>query len=581
MFDLLIKNGDIIDGTGANRRKADIGIKDGRITQIVSANGTSDAQKTIDATGHIVCPGFIDIHTHYDAQAFWDTTLSPSPLHGVTTVIAGNCGFTIAPLSGDKKDSEYLMRMLARVEGMPLNSLIAGVPWNWKSYGEFLDQIDGTLSINTGFMVGHSAIRRVVMGDDATKRESTKEELDEMLALMREGIEAGGLGLSSSWSRTHNDAEGDMVPSRFANEQELIALSEVCGDYEGTSIEFLPSLGIFEDWTLELMSTMSAKAGRQLNWNVMFAAASNIDECYKKLEAGTHAAERGGKVVALNVPMNLGIRLCFASGFGLDALPEWEQYMFIPIDEKIQLLKDPEKRKTLNDLAQQEGPLRGLANWDTKVIYDTVSPKNEKYKGRKIAEIAEEEKKSSWDALCDIAIEDRLQTSFGSPSVKESDEDWKARVGLWRDGRAIIGASDAGAHLDFLASFNYSTYVLGNAVREAKALPLEEAIHLMTSVQANLYGIKERGELHEGYHADILIFDENTIATEEITMRYDLPSNNDLDKSGRLYAGAKGIKNVICNGTIIVEDNDFVKEDKNQKSGKVLRSGVDTYTPSL
>lgn len=596
MFDLLIKNGDIVDGTGAKRQRADVGIKDGRIAQILptsnsNSNGTNGASngiadQTIDATGHIVSPGFIDVHTHYDAQAFWDTTLSPSPLHGVTTVISGNCGFTIAPLSDNPEDGEYLKRMLSRVEGMPLESLNIGVPWNWKSYGEYLDIIDNTLSINTGFMVGHSAIRRVVMGADATKRESTEEELAEMIALLREGIEAGGLGFSSTWSRTHNDAEGNMVPSRFANEQELIELCGVCGDYEGTSIEFLPNVGPFEDWTIELMSAMSAKAKRQLNWNIMFANAKNIDACYTKLEAGTHAAERGGKVVALTIPMNLGVRLCFANGFGLDALPGWEKYMFMPFDEKIQALKDPETRKILNDLAQSDdmkgNPLKAFAEWGTKIIYNTISPENEKYKGRIIQEIADEEGKSTWDTLCDIVVEDKLQTSFGTPNAKESNADWKARVELWRDGRAVIGASDAGAHLDFLASFNYTTYVLGNAVREAKALSVEEAIHLMTSVQANLYGIKERGELKEGYHADIVIFDENTVATEEVEMQYDLPSSDESNKSGRLFANAKGIKNVICNGAVITQDGEFSGAKKSaKKPGKVLRSGADTYTPNL
>ena len=460
MLDIVIKNGDVVDGTGAPRQKADVGIKYGKIVKI-APNIEDTTNKTIDATGKIVSPGFIDIHTHYDAQVFWDTTLTPSPLHGVTTVIGGNCGFTIAPLSENAEDGEYLMRMLARVEGMPLESLKTGVPWNWKSYGDYLASFDNTLAINAGFMVGHSAIRRVVMGEDATKRESTDEEMEAMLSLMNEGLEAGGMGFSSSWSRTHNDAEGNMVPSRYAAEEELIALSGVCSKYEGTSLEFLPNVGPFEDWNLEMMSSMSAAAGRQLNWNVMVANSSNIDGCYEKLRAGDHAKERGGKVVALTIPMNVEFRLCLASGFGLDALPEWEKHMFASIDEKIALLKDPEGRKMLNDLAQQDSPLKGLTNWDANVIFDTVSPENEQYNGRRLGEIAEEEGKTAWDALCDIAIEDDLLTSFGTPSAKESAEDWEARVGLWRDGRAVIGASDAGAHLDFLATFNYSTYLLG------------------------------------------------------------------------------------------------------------------------
>src|SRR5882762_10193680 len=222
MIDLAIRNGLVIDGTGAPGRHADVGIRDGRVVAV----GTVDdpAIRTIDASDLAVTPGFIDVHTHYDAQVFWDTTLSPSPLHGVTTVIGGNCGFTIAPLLPEHGD--YLMRMLARVEGMPLAALAEGVPWDWKTFGEYLDRIDGTLAPNAGFLVGHSTIRRVVMGERATKGEATDDDLDAMRALLDASLAAGGLGFSSSWARTHNDAAGDMVPSRYASEDEIV---ELCG----------------------------------------------------------------------------------------------------------------------------------------------------------------------------------------------------------------------------------------------------------------------------------------------------------------------------------------------------------------
>lgn len=575
MLDMLIRNGDVVDGTGAARRKANVGIKDGRI---VAINGIDEeAAQVIDAAGKIVAPGFVDIHTHYDAQAFWDPTLSPSPLHGVTTVIGGNCGFTIAPLGPDSStknpaDGEYLMRMLARVEGMPLEPLRDGVPWDWTTYGEFLDRMESTLSINAGFMVGHSALRRVVMGEESTKREATPEEMAELERLLRDGLEAGGLGFSSSWARTHNDADGAMVPSRYASRDELVALAGVCRDYEGTSLELIPCVGPFEDWALNLMADMSSAAGRQLNWNVMLVNSANYDDCVEKLHAGDVAREKGGKVVALTVPVNLGVRLCFASGFGLDALPEWETHMFGSKAEKIAMFKDPDRRRHLDELAQQPSPLRGLADWQSKVIYDTVSPENEQYRGRLVSEIAEEEGKSPWDALCDIVVADELQTSFGTPAAKESDEDWKARVDVIRDSRAVIGASDAGAHLDFLASFNYSTYLLGRGVREAGALGLEEAIQLMTDEQAQLYGISERGRLQEGWHADVIVFDEATVDSEEIRMNYDVPGG-----SGRLFAKAVGMDHVVCNGEEIVRNGEFTQA----RPGTVLRSGSHTYTPDI
>ncbi|MFQ3367334.1 MAG: N-acyl-D-aspartate/D-glutamate deacylase, partial [Candidatus Poriferisodalaceae bacterium] len=223
MLDLIIRNGTIVDGSGESRRIGDIGIKDGRIVAIDVVD--DEAKRTIDASGLIVAPGFVDVHTHFDAQVFWDTTLSPSPLHGVTTVIGGNCGFSIAPIAPEHGD--YLMRMLARVEGMPLSSLQEGVPWNWESFDEYLNAIEGTLMPNAGFLVGHSAIRRVVMGERSVSEPASDHDLAEMKKLLAQSIEAGGLGFSSSWAKTHNDADGESVPSRHATKEELVELCSV------------------------------------------------------------------------------------------------------------------------------------------------------------------------------------------------------------------------------------------------------------------------------------------------------------------------------------------------------------------
>src|SRR5215831_15763234 len=242
MLDLIIRGGTVVDGTGAPGRVADVGVDNGRITAIGAIDDT--AKRTIDATGKVVAPGFVDIHTHYDAQVFWDTTLSPSPLHGVTTVIGGNCGFSIAPLGPEH--GEYLMRMLARVEGMPLESLAQGVPWDWTTTAEYLDRLDNRLAVNAGFLVGHSAIRRVVMGEDATRRHASPGEQYEMERLLAEGLTAGGMGFSSSWATTHNDDEGDAVPSRHASMDELLSLCKVVAAHPGTTLEFIPTIGLFE-----------------------------------------------------------------------------------------------------------------------------------------------------------------------------------------------------------------------------------------------------------------------------------------------------------------------------------------------
>ena len=362
MFDLLIRGAQVIDGTGNNRFTGDVGVVGDRIQEIGSLNGATAAE-TIEAEGKVLTPGFVDVHTHLDAQIFWDETLSPSPLHGVTSVIGGNCGFTIAPLGADPEVGEYLMRMLSRVEGMPLQCLQEGVPWNWKSTSEYFDAIGDNLSINAGFKVGHSALRRVVMGTASTERESSSEELIAMQELLREGLEAGGIGFSSSWSRTHNDPFGKKVPSRYASREEMIALCSVLSEFEGTSLEFIPSLGPFEPWAMELMSDMSVAANSPLNWNVLNINARTLEAGKAKLEAGDVASAHGGKVVALTVPMTLALHLNFLGGFVLDALPEWENFILLPKEDKLAALRDPDTRKALDENAQQDGPLRNVAHW--------------------------------------------------------------------------------------------------------------------------------------------------------------------------------------------------------------------------
>ncbi len=566
MLDVKITGGTVIDGTGAAGIRADVGIRGGRIVEIGEV--AESATRTIDATDQVVTPGFIDIHTHYDAQAFWDTSLSPSPLHGVTTVMGGNCGFTIAPLTPE--DGDYLMRMLARVEGMPLESLQQGVPWDWRTTAEYLDRLDGTLMPNAGFLVGHSAIRRVVMKDAATERAATADEIVTMQQLLRDGLAAGGMGFSSTWSTSHNDHTGIPVPSRHATREEVLALCSVVKDYPGTTLEFIPQVGPFTPETFDLMADMSVAANRPLNWNLLAVQTQNWEQVQHQLTGGDIAEAKGGRVLALTLPDTFRLRLNLRSGFVLDILPGWDKLMALPPAEKLAMLRDPAGRKAMDDITQTApGGLRTLANWTNYTLLETFSARWKPYEGQTIGAIATALAKSPWDALCDIVIDDDLNTVIASMDTGQTDASWEKRVEVWRDPRAIVGASDAGAHLDMIDSFSYATTLIRRTTVDRSLLPLEEAVHYLTGSPAALYGLNGRGVLAAGTAADIVVFDPTRIGPAEVFTKFDLPGG-----AGRVYGEAEGIAHVLVNGVPCVQGNELL----DARPGTLLRSGRDTST---
>jgi N-acyl-D-aspartate/D-glutamate deacylase len=566
MLDVVIKGGFVVDGTGRPGRHGDLGIKDGRITAVGEVD--EPAARTVDADGLVVAPGFIDIHTHYDAQAFWDTTLSPSPLHGVTTVIGGNCGFTIAPLTPD--DGAYLMRMLARVEGMPLESLEQGVPWDWTSTAEYLDRLDGTLTPNAGFLVGHSALRRVVMHEDAVGKAATPEQVAAMQSLLREGLAAGAMGFSSTWSPSHNDHEGNPVPSRHATRDELLALCAVVGEHPGTTLEFIPGVGEFGEDLFDVMAAMSATANRPLNWNLLQVYAQNRELVDHQLTGGDYAAAHGGRVLALTLPDTFRLRLNFKSGFILDILNGWDRLMALSDEEKLRMMQSPGGRAEMDRLAQsQQGPTRSIANWAGYILLETFTEQWQPHQGRTIGDIAREVGKEPWDLLCDIVVADRLRTVIANQDRGQDEATWARRVEVWRDPRAIVGASDAGAHLDMIDSFSYATTLLARTVRERRLLPIEEAVMFLTGAPADLYGLVGRGRLAVGNHADVVVLDPTTIGPAPVHTRFDLPGG-----AGRVYGGAEGIRKVFVNGVEAVDGD----ECTDARPGRILRSGTDTTT---
>ncbi len=567
MLDCRIVGGDVIDGSGGPRRRADIGVRDGRVVTLGDLD--ESARRTIDATGLVVTPGFVDIHTHYDAQLFWDPAATPSPFHGVTTIVGGNCGFTIAPLRAPEAD--YMMRMLARVEGMPLESLEVGVPWDWSSFGEWLDRLEGEVAVNAGFLVGHSAIRRSVMGKAAVGKSADEKELEHLRALLSDSLAAGGLGFSSSMAPTHNDGDGHPVPSRAATREELLALAEVVSSHPGTALEFIPTVGPFSNDHMDLMASMSLAANRPLNWNLLAVTSTRPEASAHQLEASDYAAKLGAKVVALAVTDPVQLRLSLLSGFVLDAIPGWESTMALPPKEKMKALSDPEERRRLRDAAAspEAGVFRGISTWKNMTIAETFSPENEGMAGRNVGEIAAERGQDPFDVVCDIALADELRTGLLPPAGGDDDESWRLRAEVWRDPRVVIGASDAGAHLDMLATFNYTTSLLGPSVRDRKLLSLEEAVHLITEVPARLYGIKGRGRIEEGAFADLVVLDEDRVGPQPVYTRFDLPAG-----AGRLYAEADGIEHVLVNGAEVVAGGSL----SGATPGTVLRSGRDTET---
>ncbi|MSP96469.1 MAG: aminoacylase [Betaproteobacteria bacterium] len=572
-LDLRIYGGTLIDGTGTPRAPGDIGIKGGRIVEIGQVSGP--AKQEIDASNLVVSPGFIDIHTHYDAQVFWDPTLSPSSGLGVTTVIGGNCGFSIAPLSGKQSDANYIMRMLARVEGMPLESLEKGVPWNWRSFDEYLGGLDGTLAINAGFMVGHSALRRAVMGDRAIGHAASAGENEKMRQLLRESLGAGGMGFSTSVSINHNDAEGNPVPSRYATREEILGLAKVVSEFEGTSLEIVPNSSVaFTDDLLNLFTDISIAGKRPLNWNILSPDAHMPELFRNQLGACDYAAARGARVVPLVSAQVNAIWVNFMNGFVLDIYPGWDEIFRLAMDDRRKALMDPAVRWKLDAGAHSEesGRRRFTADWGEWVFTQTFDPANKQFEGRKVGEVATEQGKKPFDALLDVVVADNLQTMLEMQAYACDEASWALRGQAWRDERTIIGASDAGAHLDLVDSFASAAQVLSVGVRERQLLSLEAAVRQLTSAPARLYGIREKGELKVGHWGDIVVFDPDTVGRGPVYMRYDLPMS-----AGRLYADPVGIKHVVVNGREIVRDGAF----KGIFPGTILRSGRDTYTVSI
>ncbi|HET9730426.1 MAG TPA: amidohydrolase family protein [Acidimicrobiia bacterium] len=569
MLDTLIRGGTIVDGTGAPGRQADLGIRDGRIVEIGDIN--EDARETIDAGGLVVAPGFVDPHTHYDAQLFWDPVASPSNLHGVTSMIAGNCGFTLAPLAAD--DADYLRKMMAKVEGMPLPALEAGVPWRWSSFADYLHALDGKTAMNVGFLVGHCALRRNVMGTASIGNEATPEQLEAMVQLLHDSIAAGGLGFSTTLSFTHSDGDGQPVASRWASNDEVLALCRAVGQHEGTTLEYVTSGALrgFSDEEVEQMAAMTLAGRRPLNWNVLTIDAREPQRYHDQVAACEHARAQGGTAIALTMPTLVEMNMSFRNYCALFMLPDWSDVMNLPVPERIAKLRDPAVRQWMNERAHSKdaGVFARLASWGRYMIGDTYSAANAGLKGHVIADLAERDNKGTFDTLLDTVINDELRTVLWPMPADDDLRSWQLRAEAWEHPSVMIGGSDAGAHLDRMCGAPYTTSFLADTLRGRSLVSLERCVQYMTQAPAQLFGLRNRGELREGFHADVVLFDPESVDTGEVRLVDDLPGG-----SSRLFAEAIGVQRVIVNGATIVADG----RETDARPGTVLRSGRDTAT---
>ena len=563
VLDCVINGATIVDGTGAPAFRGDLGIEGGRIVEI----GTVDdgGARVVDADGLVVAPGFVDPHTHYDAQLFWDGLATPSSWHGVTTVIGGNCGFTLAPLR--ERDADYTRRMMAQVEGMPLSGLEQGVPWTWEGFGDYLDALEGGVAVNAGFLVGHCALRRYVLGADFA-RESTATEQDRLAALLRESLAAGGLGLSTTRSVTHSDGDGDPVPSRFASEAELEDLCRVVGEFDGMSLELITTgcINRFSADDVEFLAQLSVAAGCPLNWNVLGVSSDEPDRVDHQLQPSARARTLGGRVVALTMPVAMDMNVNFLTFSVLWHIPGWRDVLDVDVPERIRRLRDPAIRADLLASARTSR-FAHLSNFGEYVVGDVVSPENEPYRNRAVGEIAVERGEDAFATIVEIAAADDLQTTFWPGRTADGDADWKLRGEVWEHPDVMLGGSDAGAHLDRMLGAPYPTRFLGDTLRGRRLTSLERAVQLMTDVPARLFGLRGRGRLAVGYQADAVLFDPESVGSGPAYARYDLPGG-----SKRLVADPTGVARVLVNGRDVMVDG----APTGDLPGVVLRGGRDT-----
>jgi len=555
-FDLLLRGGTLVDGTGAPARRGDLAVRGGRIAALGDVAGTAD--RTLDAEGAVVAPGFVDIHTHYDAQVFWDRMLTISPWHGVTTVVMGNCGFGVAPTRAAHRD--LILRTLESVEGMSLDALRAGLgaEWPFETFAEYLDAIArrGT-AVNVGALVGHTPVRLWVMGEEAAEREATAEEIAAMRALVADALRAGALGFATSKAPTHVGWAGRPVPSRLAAWEEIETLAGCLGDAGRGVFQATLGVGLF----LDEFAAIQRRTGRPVSWTALLGGMFGPGGHRFTLERSAMMQAEGITVIPQVSCRPLQVEFNMAAPFPLESLSVFKPVSQADRAGKARLYADPEFRAAVRHRLS-EGPLTGRFN-DMTI---TEHPPDPSLAERRLSDVAAERGVHPVDLVFDLSLKSDLQTRFRL-SVLNTDETVVAE--LLTHPATMIGLSDAGAHASQLCDACAPTELLGKWVRAKGVLSLEEAVRRLTSQPADVFGIAGRGRLAPGLAADLVVFDPATVGCSPLRRVYDFPAGAD-----RLVSDATGIRAVVVNGVVVREENRDRVDPAGPLPGRVLRGGA-------
>ncbi|MBO0728602.1 MAG: amidohydrolase family protein [Acidimicrobiaceae bacterium] len=542
--DLVIAGGEVVDGTGAPRRRADVAVTGGRITEI--GKGLQGRER-IDAAGQVVAPGFIDIHTHYDAQVFFDPALTPSSHHGVTTVVAGNCGFSIAPTRPELR--ELIARTLENVEDMDFDVLLGGVPWDFATFPEYLDSVRRRGSVlNFGAYVGHTAVRLFVLGAEAYDRAATDDEVAAMAMVVREAMEAGAAGLATSFAPPHNGAGGKPVPSRRSDRRELEALLAVMAEGRKGVAAFAPGemLGIDDLYDLQ------PRIGLPFTYGALLTSPSKRHEGLLELNRAGRRA--GAQVWPQVTPRPLAFAFTMDAPYLLNVNPKFAELGSAGIEDRRRVYADPAWRSAA--WAAFDG-LAMRPRWDTYELDEG-----------KVAHLAAEEGVTALDILLDAALASPDLAVRVRCIIANDDEQGVRQLLL--DETCTLGLSDAGAHVGQLCDAAQASDFLGSWVRERELMPLEAAVRKLTGVQADLFAFHDRGYIRPGYWADVTVFDPDTVAPGPLRRLRDFPGGSE-----RLTADAPvGIAHVLVNGVPIRRDGAPIDSDACGRPGHVVSPAV-------